>query len=69
AAIVRHAMRKFGGAYRGSVAVGDTESEIPMLRLVERPIAFNPNRKLFAYAKRRGWEIVVERKDVVYEIG
>ena len=52
----------------GSVGVGDTETDIPFLKMVERPIAFNPNEKLYRYAKRRGWEIVVERKDVVYTI-
>ncbi len=51
---------------KGSIGVGDTESDIAFLKLVERPICFNPNKKLYQYAKRRGWEIVVERKDVVY---
>jgi phosphoserine phosphatase len=39
-----------------------------MLELVERPIAFNPNKKLCAHAKKKGWEIVVERKDVIYKL-
>ncbi len=58
------------GAYTsaGSIAVGDTEGDIPMLELVERPICFNPNRALYEHAKRMGWEVVVERKDVVYEL-
>lgn len=51
----------------GSIAVGDTEGDIPMLAAVERPICFNPNQTLFAHAKRQGWEVVVERKDVIYE--
>jgi phosphoserine phosphatase len=49
-------------------ARGDTESDIPMLELVEIPIAFNPNKKLFEHAKARGWRTVVERKDVIYEL-
>jgi HAD superfamily hydrolase (TIGR01490 family) len=53
---------------RGSVGVGDTESDIPFLRLVDRPICFNPNQKLLAAARKNGWEVVVERKDVIYEI-
>jgi HAD superfamily phosphoserine phosphatase-like hydrolase len=68
AAILAHVMKKFGVAKRGSVAVGDTESDIPMLQLVEKPLAFNPNQKLYRYAKKKGWKIVVERKDVIYEI-
>lgn len=68
AAILERAVRKEGLTLKGSVGVGDTESDIPMLELVERPIAFNPNRKLHDHAKLRGWEIVVERKDVIYEL-
>ena len=51
-----------------SVAVGDTEGDIPLLESVERPICFNPNQPLYAYAKRCGWEVVVERKDVIYRL-
>ena len=51
-----------------SIAVGDTESDIPMLSIVERPICFNPNSVLYDEAKKRKWKIVVERKDVIYEL-
>lgn len=51
-----------------SIALGDTESDIPMLSMVERPICFNPNSVLYDDAKKRKWEIVVERKDVIYEL-
>lgn len=68
AAVFAHAMKKFGSEKRGSIAVGDTESDIPMLSLADTPIAFNPNAKLYAYAKKKGWKVVVERKDVIYEI-
>lgn len=53
----------------GSVGVGDTESDIPFLKIVERPIAFNPSRKLYRHAKKCGWEVAVERKDVIYKLG
>lgn len=52
----------------GSIAVGDTESDVTLLSSVEKPICFNPNQALFEHAKRHGWPIVVERKDVVYEL-
>lgn len=52
----------------GSIGVGDTISDAAFLDLVERPIAFNPDRKLFEYAKEKGWKIVVERKNVTYEL-
>lgn len=63
--ILRHAVQKYNLTLRGSVGVGDTESDIPFLKLVDRPICFNPNKKLFACAKKQKWEIVVERKDVI----
>lgn len=53
---------------KGSIAVGDSEGDITMLEMVERPIAFNPSKKLFDQAKKQGWEIVVERKNVVYKL-
>ncbi len=68
AAVLQRAVRKEGFTLADSFGVGDTESDIPMLEAVATPIAFNPNQKLYAHAKRRGWKIVVERKDVVYEL-
>ncbi len=68
AAILQRAVRKENLTLEGSIGVGDTESDISMLELVDSPIAFNPNQKLYAHAKRRKWKIVVERKDVVYEL-
>ena len=66
--IVRRAVEKNNLTLKGSIGVGDTEGDIPMLELVERAIAFNPNQKLYKYAKRMGWQIVVERKDVIYQL-
>ena len=53
---------------RGSIGVGDTESDIGFLELMDNPIAFNPNTTLAAHAKKKGWKIVIERKDLVVEI-
>jgi phosphoserine phosphatase len=39
-----------------------------MLEMVERSICFNPNSALYKQAQVRGWEVVVERKDVVYHL-
>ena len=49
-----------------SIAVGDTEGDISLLESVANPICFNPNQVLYNHAKRMKWEVVVERKDVVY---
>ncbi len=51
-----------------STGVGDTESDIVLLKMVERPICFNPNKKLYTHAKKNGWKVVVERKDMIYQI-
>lgn len=67
AAILQRAVKKEHLTLKGSIGVGDTESDIAFLKLVEKPICFNPNQKLYKYAKRVGWQIVVERKDVIYE--
>ncbi len=66
--VVRRAVEKEGLTLKGSVGVGDTEGDVPMLNMVERPICFNPNRKLYDYGTRRGWKIVIERKDVIIEL-
>lgn len=66
--IVRRAVAKEKLTLVNSYGVGDTEGDIPMLELVEHPICFNPNKALYRYGKLNGWKIVVERKDVVYEI-
>lgn len=68
AKILKRALEKENLTLRGSVGVGDSEGDITLLRLVEKPIAFNPNSKLYQEARRRGWQVVVERKDVIYKI-
>jgi HAD superfamily hydrolase (TIGR01490 family) len=66
--IVKRAVEKENLSLAHSVGVGDTESDIPFLEMVARPVCFNPNQKLYRYAKRMGWDVVVERKDVIYRL-
>lgn len=66
--IIKRAVEKENLTLQGSIAVGDSEGDIPMLELVENPICFNPNDKLYRYAKINKWPVVVERKDVIYRI-
>jgi len=68
AAVLRRAIEKENLTLAHSVGVGDTESDIPFLEMVAKPICFNPNQKLYRHAKRQGWRVVVERKDVVYSL-
>ena len=55
-------------SWKGSIAVGDSESDIPMLASVEKPIAFNPTAELFDHAKQQNWGVVVERKNMIYQL-
>jgi len=66
--ITRRAVEKEKLTLKDSIGVGDTENDIPFLEIVDRPICFNPNSTLLRHAKRMGWEVVVERKDVVYKM-
>lgn len=61
-------IERFNATTKGSIAVGDSDSDIPMLEAVERPIAFNPDKKLFQQAEKQGWKIVLERKNMIYEL-
>lgn len=61
-------IRKHDASTADSIGVGDSDSDIPMLELVEHPIAYNPTRKLFSYAQAASWKMVVERKNVIYEL-
>lgn len=68
AAIVDRVIDHHGLTLDGSLGVGDTEGDISLLEKVDTPICFNPNMKLYTEAQKRGWSVVVERKDVVYTI-
>ncbi len=66
--ILKRAIDKEGLTLAHSIGVGDTESDIPFLEEVAKPICFNPNQKLYRHAKRMKWKVIVERKDMVYEL-
>lgn len=66
--ILNRVFSKEDVAREGSIGVGDTEGDISLLEGVDRAICFNPNQRLFDHARRVGWEVVVERKDVIYKL-
>lgn len=66
--ILKRAIEKEGLTLVGSIGVGDSQGDIPFLGIVDNPICFNPNEALYRHAKKSGWNVVVERKDVIYEI-
>ncbi|NTW15565.1 MAG: HAD-IB family hydrolase [Candidatus Moranbacteria bacterium] len=66
--VVKTYASEHGLSLDDSYGIGDTESDVSLLEIVDHPIAFNPNRNLKEVAEERGWRIVVEKKDVIYEI-
>lgn len=66
--VLKKLAKKHGATFKGSIAVGDSEGDAAMLELVERPIAFNPEKKLYDLAAKKGWKIVIERKNMVYQL-
>lgn len=68
AAALRNLIDKHDATYKDGIVIGDSESDIAMLELADRPIAFNPSQGLLAEATRQGWQVVIERKNVVYEL-
>jgi len=64
--ILNTLINKFDLDTKGSLAVGDTSSDVPILNMVENPIVFNPNQALFKTARDNSWMVVLERKDMVY---
>jgi HAD superfamily hydrolase (TIGR01490 family) len=66
--ILKNIVKEHELSWKESIAVGDSRSDIPMLKLVENPIAFNPNDDLFNAAEEHGWKIVIERKNMTYEL-
>lgn len=66
--VLQQLIQKHSLGLAGSIAIGDSESDIAMLAMVENPIAFNPTAELFNHAKKADWEVVVERKNMVYTL-
>lgn len=67
-AVLQQLVAKHKLEFSESVAVGDSKSDAAMLEMVEHPIAFNPDQSLFEIATQHGWNIVIERKNVVYNL-
>ncbi len=66
--VLRQLIKKHNLTFEHSYAVGDSKSDVPMLEMVQRPVAFNPDRELYAIALEKRWQIVIERKNVVYRL-
>lgn len=68
AEILTQLVSEHGLSWDDSYAIGDSASDIDMLKLVAHPIAFNPDKGLYAKAREERWKIVIERKNIIYEL-
>jgi len=67
-AILQHLIDEYQLDTTGSVAVGDSNGDAGMLGYVETAIAFNPTAELYEKAMEHKWNIVIERKNMIYEL-
>jgi HAD superfamily hydrolase (TIGR01490 family) len=54
--------------FKDSYAIGDSINDTTVLKMVDNPIAFNPDQELFNQAQKHHWPIVIERKNVIYQL-
>jgi len=66
--VLKKMIAKHQAKMEDSLAVGDSTGDIKMLEVVERPIVFNPEQALFDHARKKDWKVIVERKNMVYEL-
>lgn len=66
--VLKEIIKEKGLTLEDSYAVGDTASDVAILDMVDNPVAFNPNRELYEIAKMKRWKIIIERKNVCYEL-
>jgi HAD superfamily hydrolase (TIGR01490 family) len=55
---IRELAEREGIDLEASYAYSDSESDLPMLRLVGHPVAVNPDTELARVARAEGWEIL-----------
>jgi HAD superfamily hydrolase (TIGR01490 family) len=67
-ALLNNLVQEHGLTLEDSIGIGDTHRDASILEIVANPIAFNPNAALFEVASKNGWKVVVERKNMVYEL-
>lgn len=67
-AILKKIVKENNLTLEGSYAVGDSNGDRGMLGIVDNPIAFNPTTELLDLALENGWKIVIERKNISYEM-
>lgn len=66
--ILQRIISEYNLTLKDSFAVGDSSGDVGMFQLVDHPIAFNPTFELYEKAAANGWQITIERKNVIYSM-
>lgn len=66
--IIHGLVEAYDLTFKDSYAVGDSNGDSGMLSIVEHPIAFNPTYELLEKALANNWKVVIERKNISYEL-
>lgn len=66
--IIHGLVEAYDLTFENSYAVGDSNGDSGMLSIVEHPIAFNPTYELLEKALTNNWKVVIERKNISYEL-
>lgn len=66
--ILKRLIDEYDLTLKDSVAIGDSNGDVGMLSMVDHPIAFNPTYELYEKAVKHGWQITIERKNVMYSM-
>ncbi len=66
--ILRDLAERHNLTFAHSYAVGDSNGDAGMLSIVTHPIAFNPTFELYEQAVQHGWQMTIERKNVIYSM-
>lgn len=66
--ILERIIREHGLTLEDSWGVGDSNGDVGILSMVEHPVAFCPTHELMEKAIANSWKIVIERKNVIYEL-
>ena len=51
-------MAQTGHTLEGSCFYSDSHNDIPLLEIVDRPVAVDPDERLRKHAELNGWEII-----------
>lgn len=66
--ILKRIVEEHNLTMKDSYAVGDSNGDSGMLSIVDNAVAFNPTYELYEKAVAHGWKIVIERKNISYEL-